>query len=154
MSSYNRIGAVASSANRGVMVQIMREEWGFRGYNVTDFTGVTMKAAPKESLLCGTTAFCGFGTTLNDSYSHGWSAQTFAGDRDLLLAIRQNAHYTLYALANSLAMNGINSTSRVVQLMTWWRATYISLIVIFSAAALASIAFYTVSLVKRSKEVK
>ena len=42
MSSYNRIGAVASSANAGVQVQIMRNEWGFKGYNVTDFTGVTL----------------------------------------------------------------------------------------------------------------
>ena len=61
MSSYNRIGAVASSANVGVQVQIMRDEWGFNGYNVTDFTGVSLKASPKESILAGTTAFCGFG---------------------------------------------------------------------------------------------
>ena len=51
MSSYNRIGAVASSANAGVQVQIMRNEWGFKGYNVTDFTGVTLHASPKESWL-------------------------------------------------------------------------------------------------------
>ena len=51
MSSYNRIGAVASSANAGVQVQIMRNEWGFKGYNVTDFTGVTLHASPKESIL-------------------------------------------------------------------------------------------------------
>lgn len=63
MSSYNRIGAVASSANAGVQVQIMRNEWGFKGYNVTDFTGVTLHASPKESILAGTTAFCGFGRT-------------------------------------------------------------------------------------------
>ena len=50
MSSYNRIGAVASSANAGVQVQIMRNEWGFKGYNVTDFTGVTLHASPKESI--------------------------------------------------------------------------------------------------------
>ena len=62
MSSYNRLGAVASSANRGVMVDILRNEWGFKGYNVTDFTGVSLKAAPKESILAGTTAFCGFGS--------------------------------------------------------------------------------------------
>lgn len=155
MSSFNRIGAVAPSANKGVMVDIIRNEWGFRGYNVTDFTGVTMKAAPKESLLFGTTAFCGMGSpNLNDSYSHGWSADTFKGDRDMLLAIKQNAHYTLYALANSLAMNGINSTSRIVQLMTWWRAAYISLITIFAVVTLTSLAFYAVCQIKRAKEVK
>lgn len=48
MTSYNRIGAVASSANRGVMVQIMRDEWDFNGYNVTDFTGVALKASPRS----------------------------------------------------------------------------------------------------------
>lgn len=154
MTSFNRIGAVASSANYGVMVQILRNEWGFKGYNVTDFTGVSMKAAPKESLLCGTTAFCGFGISLNESYAHGWTYETFKGDRDILSAIRQNAHYTLYAMANSLAMNGVNSTSRVVQLMTWWRATYISLITIFAAATLLSLAFYAVCQIKRAKEVR
>ena len=39
MTSYNRIGCVASSANRAVTVDIMRGEWGFKGYSVTDFTG-------------------------------------------------------------------------------------------------------------------
>lgn len=50
MTAYNRIGATASSANKGIMVNVLREEWGFKGYSVTDFTGVTMKAAPKESI--------------------------------------------------------------------------------------------------------
>ena len=30
----------------------------------------------------------------------------------MLLAIKQNIHYLLYALANSAAMNGVNSTTR------------------------------------------
>lgn len=72
MTSYNRIGSVASSANKAVMVDIMRNEWGFKGYNVTDFTGVSPKAAPKESILAGTCAFCGFGKPSLDY----WNAET------------------------------------------------------------------------------
>ena len=77
MSSYNRIGAVASSANVGVQVQIMRDEWGFNGYNVTDFTGVSLKASPKESILAGTTAFCGFGAGDEIKY---WNAKSLSKD--------------------------------------------------------------------------
>lgn len=125
MTSFNRIGVAAGSANHGANVQILRNEWGFTGYSVTDFTGVSMKAAPKESLLYGTTAFCGFGINLDTTiYPDGWTAATFDGDRDILLAIKQNAHYTLWALANSNATNGINSTSHMVDLPTWWRTTY------------------------------
>lgn len=51
MSAYNRIGAVASSANYGVMVQILRNEWDFNGCNATGFTGVSLKASPKASIL-------------------------------------------------------------------------------------------------------
>lgn len=138
MTSYNRIGAVASSANKGVMVDIMRNEWGFKGYSVTDFTGVKMKAAPKESLLAGTTAFCGIGKP-DVSY---WNAETLGKDRNMALAIKQNAHYALYALANSNALNGINSTSRRVELMTPWRAIYISLITISGVALLGSVSAY------------
>ena len=147
MTSYNRIGAVAPSANHGVMVQIMREEWDFKGYSVTDFTGVSPKAAPKESILFGTTAFCGFGVT-NIDY---WDAESLSGDRDILLAIKQNLHYILYSLANSAALNGVNATTHTVNLMTWWRMLYISLIVVCSVGIAVSTAGYVIKGRKRKK---
>ena len=147
MTSYNRIGAVAPSANHGVMVQIMREEWDFKGYSVTDFTGVSPKAAPKESILFGTTAFCGFGVT-NIDY---WNAESLSGDRDMLLAIKQNLHYILYSLANSAALNGVNATTHTVNLMTWWRMLYLSLIVVCSVGIAISTAGYAIKGRKRKK---
>lgn len=118
MTSYNRIGAVASSANAAVMVNILRDEWGFTGYNVTDFTSVSPHAAPKESVLAGTSAFCGFG---NQGVKY-WDAATLSKDRDMLLAIKQNMHHSLWAIANSNAMNGVNSSTHTENVMTWWRS--------------------------------
>ena len=150
MSSYNRIGAVASSANRGVMVDILRNEWGFKGYNVTDFTGVSLKAAPKESILAGTTAFCGFGSP-NLSY---WTKEIelLSKDKDVCAAIKQNIKYILYSLANSNALNGINSSSHVVWLMTSWRAMYISFISISGVALLGLYGSYIVLSLRNKKE--
>ena len=128
MTSYNRIGAVASSANYAVQQTILRDEWGFTGYNVTDFTGVTLKAAPKESILAGTTAFCGFGSP-NLDY---WNTQSLTGDRDMASAIHQNIKYILYSLANSNALNGVNSNYIAVQVKqnTWWRTSYKAAIIV------------------------
>ncbi len=147
MSSYNRIGAVAASANVGVQEQIMRGEWGFKGYNVTDFTGVSLKGAPKESILAGTTAFCGFGVSEEIKY---WNPEALSGDREMLLAIKENIHYLLYALSHSAAMNGVNATTHSVNVMTWWRATYLSCIGVFAVLTAAGLIGTAVSRRKKS----
>ena len=147
MTSYNRIGIVASSANYNMQVNILRGEWGFVGYNVTDFTGVALKAAPKESILAGTTCFCGMGSPSVDY----WDASSLSGDADMLQALHDNMKYALYALANSYAMDlTINTVS--VWNMTWWRATYISMITVSSVLIVASAAGYTIIAVTEKKK--
>lgn len=149
MTSYNRIGAVASSANAAVMVNILRNEWGFTGYNVTDFTSVSPHAAPKESVLAGTTAFCGFG---NQGVTY-WDADTLSKDRNMLLAIKQNVHYALWALANSNAMNGVNSTTHTENVMTWWRAAYIAAIAVTGVVTAGGVVGYITVRVRGAKSV-
>ncbi len=119
MTSFNRIGAVAPSANKGVCVDILRNEWGFKGYSVTDFTGVSMKAMPKESVLYGTVAFCGFGGSVEY-----FTGDTLAADPQLAAAMKQDIKYILYPLAHSAAMNGADPTAHRVELTTSWRALY------------------------------
>lgn len=119
MTSFNRIGAVAPSANKGVCVDILRDEWGFKGYSVTDFTGVSWKAMPKESVLYGTVAFCGFGGSVEY-----FTGDTLAADAGMSAAMKQGIKYILYPLVNSAAMNGQDITSHRVELDTTWRALY------------------------------
>ena len=151
MTSYNRIGAVASSANAGVMVQIMRDEWDFNGYNVTDFTGISLHASPKESILAGTTAFCGFGADESITY---WSADALMGDHAVLEAVKQNTHYLLYALANSAAMNGVNATTHTENVMTWWRMLYMVCIAAFGLLTALCVVLYAVAFGKKAKTKK
>ena len=147
MTSYNRIGAVPSSANEAVMVNILRREMGFQGYNVTDFTGISLVAAPKESLLAGTSAFCGFGTTVDY-----WNTASLSGDAQVLAAVRQNMHYTLYALANSAALNGTNSTTHTENLPTWWRTTYRSGEYGFGLLLAAALVLFALAFLRKKEE--
>jgi len=41
MSSFNEIGGVPSTANRWLMTDLLRGEWGFRGFVVSDWTAIT-----------------------------------------------------------------------------------------------------------------
>lgn len=150
MSSYNRIGCVASSSNYGVMYQIMREEWGFQGYSVTDMLGtVNMAGAPKESLLAGTTNFCAFSADPSLTY---WNEDSIKNDHALCQAIRENTHYALYALANSSAVNGLSANTHVEMQMTWWRAAYLGLIALFAVIDVACVVLYILNAKKRAKK--
>ena len=40
MCSYNAVNGVPATENRGLMTDVLRDEWGFRGYVITDSDGV------------------------------------------------------------------------------------------------------------------
>ena len=90
MSSYNLINGCHTSVNHELLTEMLRNEWGFKGYNVTDFTGVTLHASPKESILAGTTAFCGFGT--DDSITY-WNADALKVPAPLSLRLAELLNY-------------------------------------------------------------
>src|SRR5437763_14397804 len=39
MASFNEINGVPSTGNRGLMTDLLRGEWGFKGFVVSDYTG-------------------------------------------------------------------------------------------------------------------
>ncbi len=150
MTAYNRIGMVASSANYGVQYEILRNEWGFSGYSVTDFTGLNPVAAPKESILAGTTAFCGFGA--NDPYININNLEAIAADADLAKAIQDGMHCVLYAISNSYGMDLMNNIY-TVSLNTWWRSLYTALITVSAIlTAGAAVAYVIFTIKEKSKE--
>ena len=50
MTSYNRVNGVPSSANRHLIRSILREEWGFKGYIVSD-DGAVGDVGPNTGLM-------------------------------------------------------------------------------------------------------
>ena len=151
MTAYNRIGMVASSANYAVQYTILRDEWGFNGYSVTDFTGLNPVAAPKESIMAGTTAFCGFGA--NDPYINLNNLEAIAADATLAASIQEGMHFAVYAISRSYAVDLMNNIY-TVSLNTWWRSLYTALITVTAVLTAGSAAAYVVFTVmgKKSEE--
>ena len=92
------------------------------------------------ALMAGTVAFCGFGKPSVDY----WDETTLKSDAAMCEAIKTNEKYILYTIANSNALNGINSSSKTVELMTSWRALYITLISVTAVLAVGGFGAYAI----------
>jgi beta-glucosidase len=145
MTSFNRIGATYVNAHEGLMKNILRSEWGFKGLVATDMVNGENYITVKESTVYGGASLM---LASSDDYAKkgaAWeyfTADGVKGDATLCTAIRENYHYLLYALANSNAMNGISGSSYIVNLMTWWRALFIALEALFAILIIISLIGY------------
>lgn len=126
MTSFGRVGCTYVGAHYGLLTAILRGEWGFEGYSITDMAanGWTYMQG-YESLLAGTDTF---DTTSYDRFgSVDFTPEQLRNDPLLLAAARQAAKRMLYANVNSNAMNGLSKNARIEAAIPWWQGTLIGI---------------------------
>lgn len=165
MVSFSKIGPVECTASEGMMTAILQDEWGFKGYAVTDIYDDTDIYG--AVLASGTTCFdtrglSGFysSTTLDNAGIFATqidgtklSAELLLGDARLQENVKSSCHKILYAMSQSNLMNRYNSTTHIEKTMTWWRAAYYGAIGVSATLTVACFALYVVAN-KRKKEVQ
>ncbi len=152
MTSFSKIGPVECTCSTGLMTDILKNEWGFRGYAVTDIYDDTDLWA--SVLVSGTTCFdtrgiSGFyGSTTLENCST-FSSQTdgvkigaakVAKDATVQKAVKESAHMVLYAMTQSNLINRYNSTTKMQKQMTWWRGAYLGAAAAFGVVAVGAAA--------------
>ena len=154
MNAFARIGGIWSGAHKGLQTNILRGEWGMKGFDLTDFSGnaafanygITMKSFDvAQGLLAGTDSW--------DSSAQQWTSELikiYQGDADIAQAMRQATHRILYTVANSNAMNGFTADTKIVGVTPWWKTALICVDVVLGVLVLGCI----VMLVKRIKARK
>ncbi len=155
MTAYNRIGATYVNAHEGLMKNILRGEWDFNGYNVSDWVNGDYYMTVKESVVYGAVSLMIASGENSVRPGNAWeyfTSDDLSGDATICKAIRENTHYLLYALANSNAMNGLSSSSYVISLMTWWRATFIGIEALLAILLLLSLWRYILAIKNSKKE--
>lgn len=146
MSSFNSIGNTWSGANSGLLKQVLRNEWGFKGMVNTDFymNGGGVNAYPYMTFELGIRSG-------NDTYLTGVapmgapSANTKSNDT--LWALRESSHNILYNVANSRAVIG----GVIVNNPTWIKVTIAVDVVL--VLAIGTGLFLTFRKSKREEEV-
>lgn len=139
MSSFTRAGALWAGAHRGMMTDVLRTEWGFIGFVQSDGNGYPLMSNYVDGLRAGQDIFmCGGGKRALDKYKDSTT---------ISLAMRDATHRVLYALTKTHAMNGLNSSTKVVTLTPWWRYTINGLIIGFAVLAAVCAGLFVWSIV-------
>lgn len=104
MSSFNRIGAEWVGASKASQVTILRDEWGFRGFNITDYsTGAYMGQGGAQGIRAGQDKWMS-----GNSPKAGLRADLRNNPVSSVYYLRKAVKNICYMLANSdIAMNGI-----------------------------------------------
>lgn len=158
MTSFSKIGGVECTASEGLITGIAKNEWGFKGYAVTDIgDDVDLFAAVANSGvtgydLRGRFSESGYDTQTNDGQPI--SAEMFAGDANILTKIKEAAHNTIWAFCQTNLMNAYDSSTEFQSVTTWWRVAYNVAILTTGGLFLAFATLYTVSVIKSKKEGK
>jgi beta-glucosidase len=156
MVAFNRIGATNASADTGLQMKLIRDEWGFTGLSSTDMMSNSYYFNPESCIMAGITQMADFagenstisgGKTGNDATWSYISVAAVKNDATLVNQARQDLKYQLYAFSNSAIMNV--TTTRVTPS---WEAGLKAAIVIFSVLSAASIVLYALTVALAKKE--
>ena len=124
MGAFNRLGMVWAGHHQGLWKEVMEKEWGFKGNVTTDFgqkQGSLME--PQLAYEAGTTMFC----TSGAGFANYLKGIDITKDYKLMSNMREAIHRNLYNFANSAAMNGMTSSSKVVPVRVWYQNALLGL---------------------------
>ncbi len=148
MTSYSRIGLTWNGANKNLMTNVLRNEWGYHGYCVSDMDIMPSYMTLKEGIIAGTTNYDMMGNRFIYTGSAGnyatETSNTIMGDATLQQAIKDRVHETLWTIAQSNYMNSVDGSTRSVFVWNWWRVAYTVMIIVTSAAALTGLVLYVI----------
>ena len=153
MTSYNRLGLICAASEYDLMTQVLRNEWGFEGYAISDlysptagcYDGNAMVVAGTDAMLSNSSFATG-----TDYVTKTLSLENIVADKTLLTAARESCHRILYAFANSNLMNGISHITDVTTLTPFYVPLIITFEVIFTLVAIVASGLYIASRVNKS----
>ncbi len=147
MAAMNRIGTEWVGHSKELMTNILRDEWGFRGMVITDqasfFTDYIGDFRPTlvagvDLMLC--------------TKSNLWEIDNYQSNAMYMTYLRNAAHNILYPIANSNAMNGQSSSTKIVKIMPVWERWMVGADVVLGLAIITGLVLNTLSLLKTLKE--
>lgn len=155
MTAYNRVGITQDNAHTGLTKIILRNEWGFQGLISEDFIQDANYVVLKEAVLNGVTMSCNTGdntmAAVSEKYPY-WTVEAVSQDTTMMTALKQAMKYQNYALANSNAMDGMASNTKLVSVRTWYDNALTAVQIVFAALTVLAAAMYVLDERKSKKQ--
>ena len=145
MTAFNRVGITPANAHAGLLQNILHKEWGFYGLMSEDFIMDPTYVVLKEAVQNGVTMSCNTGDNTMDAvsstYSY-WTLDNVSKDATLMQALKDCMKMQNYAIANSNAMDGLVSNSRLESVRTWYDNLLTILSIVFGLVVVCGIGLY------------
>ena len=155
MTAYNRVGITQDNAHTGLMKNILRGEWGFKGLISEDFIQDANYVVLKEAVLNGVTMSCNTGDNTIEAVSEKypyWTLDAVSQDTTMMSALKLAMKYQNYAIANSNAMDGMASNTKLVSVRTWYDNALTAVQIVFAALTVLCAAMYVLNDRKSKKQ--
>ena len=151
MTCFNRIGATAGAASSAALKTVLRDEWGFKGVNLTDSSkDASDYVHTKECVIYGTDMFN------NDSGRTGELTKIVKQEKEgnILSAMQTINKHFYYAFVHSNLINGLAVDVEVADFVPWWQPALWSVTIACGVLSLASCALFVVGtyVIKEKKE--
>lgn len=150
MMSFSRIGCHIIYQDAATLRQVLRDEWGFAGVNITDSVKGITNVNTLLALAAGTDTF---------NADEGRASEVLkyvVANKDgyLLQCLREANKHFYYAMANSSLVNGLSSETVVSDFIPWWQyALYgLQIILAFLTLLFVILSFRSVSITKLKDE--
>lgn len=143
MVSMNRVGCTWSGAHKGLVTNVLRNEWGFVGCVITD-------TAASYNLPMNVVSGMNAGTDLWLCTTNGaWDVDGYESNAYVVSLLRKASHNALYVMVNSNAVNGLSSSTRIVPITPAWAYQLIALNVLIFVGGFLMI-FLTIRKLRKS----
>lgn len=126
MTSFNRAGLLWTSASSDLMEEILRNEWGFDGYTLTDMAGSNGKLfmVYDDGFMNGTDCFL-------DKGSYSDMTPEMRASKTLNRKLRESMHRLLFVTANySASMDGYSASTKMVKVLVPWKVGLKTLMIV------------------------
>ena len=136
MESHNRLGATWIGGSSSLLMNVLREEWGFDGFVLTDYVGTPVYQSALQAVINGDDMMLCTKATADDISQYKDNAY-------VMTKVREACHRILYTVVNTAAMNGITKNTRVVEVTPAWRYWLLSLTIVVSVGIVAGAVLVT-----------
>lgn len=151
MTSMNRIGTTWTGNHKGLLTDVLRDEWGFVGIVETDYALSSYFMYTTNAIAQGLIAG-------NDVWMlNGTSIERYRENAIVVSAMREASHRILYTILNSSGMNGFTTDTQLITITPWWESAIDYFVIgvgIVTAICAAMTATSFVLYAKKSKNEK
>lgn len=148
MTAFNRAGTSFSGAHEGLILQILRSEWGYTGWIITDMVNGSDYMNWRDTIANG-----GGGLVSKIAYQDSIIGDPVTPENMALIKkdqafqadVQETVKYFLYNLADSNYMNYLTANTTFRYITPWWQSALTVANVVLGVLTLGGCVMYVIS---------